>query len=91
MVRSCVLDGWSAEKVNPREPRKLHSGLARPFFHEECPEPQQEIAALGAEEVAYQTRQELAGYMGWPLVQAKALPNSSKFCTVPLTRQRPGE
>jgi len=25
----------------------------------------------------YQTRQELAGYMGWPLVQLKALPNSS--------------
>src|SRR5208283_2212195 len=39
----------------------------------------------------YQTRQELAGYIGWPLVQPKALPNSSKFCTEPLTRQRPGE
>ena len=39
----------------------------------------------------YQTRQELTGYMGWPLVQPKALPNSSKFCTVPSTRQRPGE
>ena len=40
---------------------------------------------------AYHTRQEFAGYMGWPLVQPKALPNSSKFCTEPLTRQRPGE
>ena len=39
----------------------------------------------------YQTRQEFAGYIGWPLVQPKALPNWSKFCTVPLTRQRPGE
>jgi len=25
----------------------------------------------------YQTRQEFTGYMGWPLVQPKALPNSS--------------
>jgi hypothetical protein len=39
----------------------------------------------------YQTRQEFAGTMGWPFVQPNALPNSSKFCTVPLTRQRPGE
>ena len=27
----------------------------------------------------YQTRQELAGYIGVPLVQPNALPNSSKF------------
>jgi hypothetical protein len=26
-------------------------------------------------EMAYQTRQDAAGYMGWPLVQPKALPN----------------
>ncbi len=39
----------------------------------------------------YHTRQEFSGTMGCPLVQPKALPNSSKFCTVPLTRQRPGE
>jgi hypothetical protein len=39
----------------------------------------------------YQTRQEFAGYMGWPLVQPNALPNPSKFCTEPLTRHLPGE
>ena len=39
----------------------------------------------------YQTRQELAGYIGCPLLQPKALPNSSKFWTLPLVRQRPGE
>ena len=38
-----------------------------------------------------QTRQEFVGYIGWPLVHPNALPNSSKFCTVPFTRQRPGE
>ena len=40
---------------------------------------------------AYQTRQEFTGYMGCPLVQPKAFPNSSKFCTEPLTRHLPGE
>ncbi len=40
---------------------------------------------------SYQTRQDFAGNIGWPLVQPNALPNSSKFCTEPLTRQRPGE
>jgi len=39
----------------------------------------------------YQTRQEFTGYMGCPFVQPNALPNSSKFCTDPLVRQRPGE
>ena len=39
----------------------------------------------------YQTRQEFTGYMGWPLVQPKALPNSSKFCTAPFARHSPGE
>jgi hypothetical protein len=39
----------------------------------------------------YQTRQELAGYMGWPLVHPKALPKASKFRTAPFVRQRPGE
>jgi len=34
---------------------------------------------------------ELAGYIGCPLVHPKALPNSSKFCTLPFVRQRPGE
>ena len=40
---------------------------------------------------AHQVRQTLAGIMGWPTLQPKALPNSSKFCTVPLTRHLPGE
>lgn len=39
----------------------------------------------------YQTRQELTGTMGWPCLQPKAFPNSSKFRTDPLTRHRPGE
>jgi hypothetical protein len=39
----------------------------------------------------YQTRQEFSGYMGWPLLHPKALPNSSKFCTEPLVRHLPGE
>ena len=50
--------------------------------------------ALGnrsAAAAAYQTRQEFTGYMGWPFLQPKALPKASKFCTVPLTRQWPGE
>jgi hypothetical protein len=41
--------------------------------------------------MVYQTRQEFAGNIGCPLVHPKALPNPSKFLTVPLTRQRPGE
>ena len=40
---------------------------------------------------AYQTRQAFSGIMGWPFLQLKALPNSSKFCTTPLTRHCPGE
>jgi hypothetical protein len=48
-------------------------------------------ALLDLEKTTYQTRQEFVGYIGWPLVQPNALPNSSKFCTVPFTRQRPGE
>ena len=39
----------------------------------------------------YQTRQALVGIMGWPTLQPKALPNSSKFWTVPLTRHSPVE
>ena len=39
----------------------------------------------------YQTRQELAGYMGSPFLQPNASPNFSKFCTSPFTRKRPGE
>lgn len=39
----------------------------------------------------YQTRQEVTGAMGWPFLQPKALAKASKFWTVPLTRQRPGE
>jgi hypothetical protein len=39
----------------------------------------------------YHTRHELTGYIGWPFWQPKALPNSSKFCTVPFTLHRPGE
>jgi hypothetical protein len=39
----------------------------------------------------YHTRQEFTGYMGWPFLQLKALPNSSKFCTEPFTRYWPGE
>ena len=39
----------------------------------------------------YQTRQDFSGLMGWPLAHSNALPNSSKFWTVPLTRHRPGE
>ena len=40
---------------------------------------------------AYHTRQEFVGYMGWPSLHPNALPNSSKFCTVPFTRHSPGE
>lgn len=39
----------------------------------------------------YQTRQLFAGYIGVPCLQPKALPNSSKFCTLPFTRHLPGE
>jgi|SRR5580698_1793676 hypothetical protein len=39
----------------------------------------------------YHTRQLLSGIIGWPLWQPKALPNSSKFCTTPFTRNIPGE
>ena len=37
----------------------------------------------------YQTRQLLSGVMGEPALQLKALPNSSKFCTVPSVRHFP--
>lgn len=39
----------------------------------------------------HQTRQALAGIMGWPVLQPKARPNSGIFCTTPLTRKRRGE
>ena len=40
----------------------------------------------------YQVRQPPeAGIIGSPFLQPKALPNSSKFCTVPLTRHSPVE
>src|ERR1700736_6123371 len=37
----------------------------------------------------YQTRHEFSGIIGWPTLQPNALPNSSKFCTVPLVRHSP--
>ena len=40
---------------------------------------------------AHQTRHEFAGYIGVPFLQPKALPNSSKFWTLPLTLHLPGE
>jgi hypothetical protein len=49
------------------------------------------VSLRGCLAALYQTRQELTGYIGCPLEQPKALPNSSKFCTLPLVRQRPGE
>jgi hypothetical protein len=39
--------------------------------------------------VNYQTRQLLTGIIGWPTLQPNALPNSSKFCTVPFTLHSP--
>src|ERR1035437_3521010 len=41
--------------------------------------------------ISYQTRQDFTGFIGLPWLQLKAFPNSSKFCTLPFTRQRPGE
>ena len=37
----------------------------------------------------YQTRHEFSGIIGWPTLQPNALPNSSKFCTVPFVRHSP--
>ena len=51
--------------------------------------PQRRLDSL--KQLGYQIRQHFSGYMGWPLAHPNALPNSSKFCTVPLTRDRPGE
>src|SRR5580698_4645564 len=39
----------------------------------------------------YQTRQALAGIMGWPVLHPNAWPNSGMFCTTPLTRNSRGE
>src|SRR6201996_6213197 len=39
----------------------------------------------------HHTRQAFSGYIGEPFLQPKAFPNSSKFCTVPFTRNLPGE
>jgi len=47
--------------------------------------------AAPEKESFYHTRQEFSGYMGCPFLQPNAFPNSSKFCTEPFTRQRPGE
>jgi hypothetical protein len=48
-------------------------------------------ARLRGSRLNYHTRQDFSGYIGCPLVQPKALPNSSKFCTDPFTRHLPGE
>src|SRR5277367_1869328 len=37
----------------------------------------------------YQTRHEFVGIIGWPTLQPNALPNSSKFCTVPFVLHSP--
>ena len=39
--------------------------------------------------VLYQVRQTFAGIIGCPVLQLNALPNSSKFCTVPFVRHSP--
>src|SRR5438874_10977640 len=38
---------------------------------------------------AYQTRQAFSGIIGCPTLQPNALPNSGKFCTLPLMRHLP--
>ena len=58
--------------------------------------PRSESGALGKSDEespgCYQVRQPPeAGIIGSPFLQPKALPNSSKFCTVPLTRHSPVE
>ena len=44
------------------------------------------IPVLAVTYSLYQTRQLFAGIIGWPTLQLNALPNSSKFCTLPFVR-----
>ena len=39
-------------------------------------------------DISYQTLQAFTG-IGWPCLQPKALPNSGKFCTLPMMRHSP--
>ena len=75
----CLLDARTGGKVNGRSTESA------------CSKTRLKSAAPPGRRMLYQTRQEFAGTIGLPLAQPKALPNSSKFCTEPLTRQRPGE
>ena len=79
------LSGFSLEKIHPVEPWLRLDAISKRAGSD------QTFWSIHPAGQAYHTLQEFAGYMGWPLVQPKALPNSSKFRTVPLTRQRPGE
>ena len=74
---ACDLDARSSENVIS-DGAQIRRGLAAP-----------DLGSLYGQ--TYQTRQDFAGTIGWPCLQPKALPNASKFCTEPLTRQRPGE
>src|SRR5580692_4267184 len=76
--RNPVAEGLSHEQRSKWDERRVMPGSADELLR---------FRAIDS----YQTRQEFSGYMGWPLLHPKALPNSSKFCTEPLVRHLPGE
>src|SRR5208283_270648 len=93
-LRFGLQDGGKRQPASPavRFPAGLHSSQVPQPLDRSRGKPRLQIRIREKDPgQGYQTRQDVAGYMGWPLVQPKALPNWSKFCTEPFTRQRPGE
>src|ERR1700678_2536895 len=87
----CFHAGLSPETAPSAIQNKISGAVSvwTPQRRQRSPEGEGKMRSDRADD--YQTRQDFAGYIGCPFLQPNALANSSKFCTVPFTRQRSAE